>query len=88
MVKTVIEQTNIEVQVTKAISYRRASTQLTINGQPRSLNSQQQILVKQNQQTLAIVECSDEQCEIKSSQHGLYVRISIDTVKVEVSVLM
>lgn len=83
LVKTEINGSVIEVKVTRASSYRQPSTELTVNGQQKSLSKQ--VLVRQNQQVVALVECTNEQCEIKSSQYGIYVRIHIDRVQVEVS---
>lgn len=84
-VETTIEDTRIEIEVTQPSTYGSTVASLKINGQPKQITSRQQIVVKQQDKVLAIVECENQQCEIKSSKHGLYVRVNLERVKVEVS---
>jgi hypothetical protein len=81
--KVIIGSSKIEIELAPRTSFTPSSLKIMINGQQKYLDANKRLLVKEQQKTVGVVECSDEQCEIKSGQHGLYVRVNGEKVKVE-----
>lgn len=86
MVKIILESSKIEINLQPGSFYRSSFPQVSINGEQKQLESNQQLIVKQQQQPMAVIKCTEQQCEIDSGKHGLYVKISMDRIKVEVNI--
>ena len=83
-VKIILGQKKIEIGSLHYVS-SLDQAEVKVDGIVHQVKQQYQILEGKDGQPAAVLQCDSIECSLYSEKHGLYVSISKDRVKVEVS---